>query len=95
MGFLQEENKKLKKLLDISLYLGSTLNLSELLNRITDACKEVLNTEQASIMLYREGKLYFYKVTNPDDDIQLKKIILKMGQGIAGHVAEKKGKPYS
>lgn len=88
--FLEQENKKLKKLLDISLFLGSTLNLCELLTTITNACKEVLNTEFASLILYKEGSLYFYNLTNKDDTSSLQKIILKMGQGIAGYVAEKR-----
>jgi len=89
---LQEENKKLQKLLDISLSLGSTLNLQELLTSITNACKEVLKTEHASLILYKEGKLYFYNVTNEDDVPELKKVVLKMGEGIAGYVASKKEK---
>lgn len=88
--FLEQENKKLKKLLDISLFLGSTLNLCELLTTVTNACKEVLNTEFASLILYKEGSLYFYNLTNKDDTGSLQKIVLKMGQGIAGYVAEKR-----
>ena len=87
---LQEENKKLQKLLDISLSLGSTLNLNELLNSITAACREVLNTEHASLILYRDEKLYFYKVTNEDDVESLEKVVLNMGQGIAGYVAQER-----
>ena len=92
INFLEEKTKKLQKLLDISLYLGSTLDLKELLNRITNAFKEVLNTEDASIMLYNEeeDKLYFYQLTNLADEIVLKEVILKMGEGIAGYVAETK-----
>ena len=85
---LEQENKKLQKLLDISLFLGSTLNLNELLTTITNACKEVLNTELASLILYRDGSLYFYNITNPNDVNSLQKIVLQMGQGIAGYVAE-------
>jgi signal transduction histidine kinase len=84
-----EMNEKLKKLLSISLYLGSTLNLYELLKRIISVCKEVLNSEDASLILYdeKEEKLYFYEATNEFDVGQLKKIVLNLGQGIAGHVA--------
>jgi len=86
---LIQENKKLKKFLDISLYLGSTLDLKELLERVNNAFKEVLGTEDSSIFLYDEEneELDFYQVTNLADERVLKKIILRKGEGIAGAVA--------
>ena len=89
LHYLKEENKKLQKFLDISLYLGGTLNLKELLGRINNAFKEVLNVQDASIILYNEedDNLYFYQITNIEDETILKEVILKVGEGFAGHVA--------
>lgn len=86
------DNKKLTKLLEVSLYLGSTLDLDELLDRINNTFREILNTEDASIILYNHEteELYFYQVTNVDDERTLEKIILKSGEGIAGYVARNK-----
>lgn len=84
--------KKYEKLINISVYLGSTLLFSEVIRRIVSTCCELLKAEGASIILYDEEKdmLYFDQVINEADEAKLKKIFLKAGEGIAGYVAEKK-----
>jgi len=71
----------------------SEINLPNLLNKIADNIKKHLDCEQASIFLYNPKKeeLYFEIVTGPKEK-ELKKIVLKKGEGIAGWVAsEDKG----
>lgn len=82
--------KKYEKLINISVYLGSTLMFSEVIRRIVSTCCELLKAEGASIILYDEEKdmLYFDQVINEADEAKLKKIFLKAGEGIAGYVAK-------
>jgi K+-sensing histidine kinase KdpD len=92
---LEKKLESLEKLLEINLYLSATPNLETLLSRIISASKNVLEAYSTSIMLLDEekGELYFEKVYDSRDKIALKdekalkKLSLKLGEGIAGYVA--------
>ena len=87
---LEDKIRRYQKFMDVSLYLGSTLDFPEVIRRIITICKEMLHGEAASIILYDEVKeeLFFYQSVIEEEKEHLKKITLKKGQGIAGYVAE-------
>lgn len=71
--------------------LYSELDLGNLLNTIAEKIKTYLNCEEASIFLFnpRNNELYF-EIATGDSEQELKKIVIKKGEGIAGWIAEKK-----
>ncbi len=71
--------------------LYSELDLGNLLNTIAEKIKTYLNCEESSIFLFnpRKEELYFEIATGGKEE-ELKKIIIKKGEGIAGWIAEKK-----
>ena len=71
--------------------LYSELDLGNLLNTIAEKIKTYLNCEESSIFLFnpRKEELYFEIATGNKEE-ELKKIILKKGEGIAGWIAERK-----
>ena len=85
--------EKTKVLLGLSVLINSTLDISIVRDRATEATKQLLNTEAASLLLVdrERGELYF-EVALGEKGKKVKKIRLKSGQGIAGWVAEN-GKP--
>ncbi|MCP4360859.1 MAG: GAF domain-containing sensor histidine kinase [Chloroflexi bacterium] len=60
------DSERLKRLLEISARLSSTLRLSELLDLVMDVSTELTNTEVASILLVdrKSGQLYFVASTS-------------------------------
>jgi len=71
--------------------LYSELDLKNLLNTIAEKINIYLNCEESSIFLYNQRKeeLYFEIATGIKEN-ELKKIVIKKGEGIAGWIAEKK-----
>ncbi len=71
--------------------LYSELDLNSLLNSIAEKIKIYLNCEESSIFLFnpRKEELYFEIATGNKED-ELKNIVIKKGEGIAGWIAEKK-----
>jgi len=71
--------------------LYSELDLNSLLNTIAEKIKTNLNCEESSIFLYNHNKeeLYFEIATGNKED-ELKKIVIKKGEGVAGWIAENK-----
>ena len=69
--------------------LYSEIDLSSLLNKIAVKARYFLNCEESSIFLYNALKeeLYFEIATGEKQE-ELKKIVLKKGEGIVGWVAE-------
>lgn len=84
--------KELETLLRISQKLTSTLNLGQLLSLIMGSSARVMGAEASSLMLLEEesGELIFHTTWKGKKEI--KKLRLKVGEGIAGWVA-KTGKP--
>ena len=97
---LQEENTRLLDelrhnrmrffgLLDACTLLNATLNLDNLLDLIMRIAKEVMNAEASSLMLVdEESQELRFEVAHGEKGEQVKVIRLKMGEGIAGWVAQ-------
>ncbi len=81
---LEHEVKRLKALLKISDYLGSTLDLDELLYRIMEVTREQLDADRCTVFLIdQERQELWSKVAMGVN----KEIRFPMTKGIAGHVA--------
>jgi signal transduction histidine kinase len=65
---LEQRNQQLKRLVELSVTLNSTLDLDALLQLITSTATELLDCEAASILLYdeKQPRLYFAAATGSD-----------------------------
>lgn len=65
---LEQHNEQLKRLVELSVTLNSTLDLDALLQQITNTATELLDCEAASILLFDEKhpRLYFAAATGSD-----------------------------
>lgn len=81
--------KDLEELLQINLYLSSTLELKELLGRILSVSQRVLCAEASSVLLLDETsqELTFEQALG-EKAHNLSPVKVKVGEGIAGKVAE-------
>ena len=79
--------EKFEEFFEIAKSLTSTLDLDALLKRIGDAAERITNSEASSIMLVDEDKqnLYF-KTATGEKGAAVRKIKIKIGEGIAGNV---------
>ncbi|NPA40379.1 MAG: HD domain-containing protein [Thermodesulfobacteria bacterium] len=84
-------NNTFKKVLKFSALINSSLEFDEIRKRSIEAIMELLNCEAGSLLFYDEEKreLYFDVALGEKAD-KVKTIRLKLGQGIAGWVAEHK-----
>lgn len=82
---------EMKFLHEISLKLSEKMPLAKLLYEIMESSKLVVQAEASSLLLYdsRDKMLHFQTVTGAKAD-QVKKFSLKLGEGIAGWVAQKR-----
>ncbi|MCX7716261.1 MAG: GAF domain-containing protein [Endomicrobia bacterium] len=82
------EINKLETIFEIVKSLSSTLDLDALLKRIGEAAELLTNSEASSIMLVDEDKQHLYfKTAGGEKGAIVKKIKIKIGEGIAGNVA--------
>ena len=90
---LKLENEKLLETLEVNRVVSSSLNLEVVLGTLMEKAKTLLEAEASSLMLVDEEaqELYFHTVRGEKSDA-VRKIRLKMGEGIAGWVAHE-GKP--
>jgi len=79
----------LKRLIEISRSLNSTLSLRPLLNRIVVAAQELTRTEAASILLLdrKSGQLYFEAATGVQG-YMMRSIVVPMEGSVAGWVVQ-------
>ncbi|OGS21349.1 MAG: hypothetical protein A2252_08905 [Elusimicrobia bacterium RIFOXYA2_FULL_39_19] len=85
------EQETLKQLFEIARSLSSTLDIDTLLKRIGEAAEQLTEAEASSIMLVDDDKEnLFFKVATGEKSNILKKLRVKIGQGIAGTVAQTK-----
>lgn len=86
---LRERVGNLSRLIDVTTLVSSTLNLDEVMNRVMEMAKEMMEAEAASIMLWNEVEqaLEFEISVGGAGMEQLKTILIPKGQGIAGTVA--------
>jgi PAS domain S-box-containing protein len=84
----EEEIAKMSALMDASVIINSTRNLDQLLKIIMQSAEKVMQAEASSVFLIdsERNELYFEMATGPKQE-EVKKIRLKMGEGIAGWVA--------
>jgi transcriptional regulator with GAF, ATPase, and Fis domain len=82
---------RLRALLNVSRMMGSLAKLENLFASITKTCVEVFECQQATLMMINEqtGVLEVRAATGHAREHELKKATLKVGEGIAGWVAEK------
>ncbi len=85
----QNKIKRLEKLQEISGVLNSSLNQAEIRKRAIEAATVLMDAEAGSLLLLDEAtnELYF-EVALGEKGEGVREIRLKVGQGIAGHVAQ-------
>ena len=90
MSTMREKIDDLARLIRVSQIINSTLDLDNLLNTIMEIAKEVMRAEASSLMLLDERKQELvFKVALGEKGKEVKeKLRLKVGEGIAGWVAE-------
>ena len=84
---LELQHQQLRRLVELSVTLNSTLDLDDLLQLITATATELLDCEAASILLYDEQKprLYFAAATG-SDPAQLAEIPVPVDSSLAGTI---------
>lgn len=85
----QEKIERLKKLQEVSRVLNSSLNQAEIRKRAIEAITFIMEAEAGSLLLLDEAaqELYF-EVALGEKGEGVREIRLKVGQGIAGYVAQ-------
>ena len=86
---LQDQVGTLKRLIELTTMLNSSLNVSELLQMITSAAAELLHAETGSILLVDQGtgELTFEVATGePGEEVMRHRV--PAGQGVAGWVVQ-------
>jgi sigma-B regulation protein RsbU (phosphoserine phosphatase) len=91
---LEQKVKRLSSLIEVNGIISSSLNLDQILENVMTISKQVMNADASSLMLIDEKmNELVYEVALGKVGEKLKhEFRLKMGQGIAGAVAEN-GKP--
>src|SRR5215211_1120872 len=84
---LEIQHQQLRRLVELSVTLNSTLDLDDLLQLITTTATELLDCEAASILLYDENKprLYFAAATG-SDPAQLSEVPVPIDKSLAGTI---------
>ncbi len=84
---LEGQQQKLRRLVELSVTLNSTLDLDDLLELITATATDLLNCEAASILLYDEKhpRLYFAAATG-SDSAQLAEFPVPIDSSLAGTI---------
>ncbi len=84
---LEQRNRQLEQLVELSVALNSMLDLDEMLQHITRTASELLDCEAASILLYdeRSPHLYFAAATG-SDPAQLAEIPVPIEGSLAGTI---------
>ncbi len=86
---MQKKMERIEALTEISLILGSTLDLNKLLNIIMEEAKKLLDSEASSIFqIDEEKKELFFVVATGEKGETVKEIRVPLGKGIAGWVAQ-------
>lgn len=87
---LKKKIDDLTSLIDVSAIISSTLDLEELMNLVMEKAQAVMNAEASSVMLLNEetGELECEIALGTVQEKIKNNIHLKLGQGIAGWVAQ-------
>lgn len=88
MGFCFMSDTKLKKLLELTAVINSSLDIASIREHAIEAAAELVEAEGGSLLFIDEatGDLYFDAVAG-DKGAAIKPISLKKGEGLAGWVA--------
>jgi len=91
---LAQKVKRLSTLIEVNALISSTLNLEQILESMMAISKQVMNADASSLMLIddRTGELVYQVALGKVGEKLKQEFRLKMGQGIAGTVAQE-GKP--
>jgi phosphoserine phosphatase RsbU/P len=91
---LEQKVKRLSTLIEVNALISSTLNLDQILENVMSISKQVMNADASSLMLIDEktNELVYQVALGTVGDKLKQEFRLKMGQGIAGTVAQE-GKP--
>ncbi|MEN3013212.1 MAG: GAF domain-containing protein [Endomicrobiia bacterium] len=82
------KSKEFEEIFEIVRDLTSTLDVDTLLKRISEAAEKLTNSTASSIMLVDDDKQHLYfKTAGGEKGSIVKKIKIKIGEGIAGSVA--------
>ncbi|MDZ7376854.1 MAG: SpoIIE family protein phosphatase, partial [candidate division KSB1 bacterium] len=87
---MQKKIDELTSLIDVAAIISSTLDLEELMNLVMEKAQAVMNAEASSVMLLNEetGELECEIALGQVHEEVKNQIHLKLGQGIAGWVAQ-------
>lgn len=91
---LSQKVKRLSSLIEVNELISSSLDLDRILENVMTISKQVMNADASSLMRIdeRSNELIYQVAQSAVGDKLKKEFRLKMGQGIAGTVAEE-GKP--
>jgi sigma-B regulation protein RsbU (phosphoserine phosphatase) len=91
---LEQKVKRLSTLIEVNAIISSTLNLDQILENVMAISKQVMNADASSLMLIDEktNELVYQVALGAVGEKLKQEFRLKMGQGIAGAVAQE-GKP--
>jgi len=91
---LEQKVKRLSTLIEVNALISSTLNLDQILENMMAISKQVMNADASSLMLIDEktNELIYQVALGKVGEKLKQEFRLKMGQGIAGTVAQD-GKP--
>ncbi len=83
----------IEHLKEISTWVSSVQDLNKLLELIIESAAGVINAKAASLLLLdKKTRMLYFKVATGEKKEEIKEYRIKIGQGIAGHVA-KTGEP--
>jgi phosphoserine phosphatase RsbU/P len=93
---IEKQFSNINKLLEINSIINATLDIGKLLNIIMEIIKEIMNAEASTLFLYEEKTQdLVFKVALGEAGKELtEKHRVKIGQGVAGWVAEKRKPVY-
>jgi diguanylate cyclase (GGDEF)-like protein len=88
LSAMENKNRQLRTLIEINTYIANSLEKEEVLKRILNQTKILLNCESSSILLVDRGlkQLNFAVLSKDEEGDLLKDASLRMGEGIAGTV---------
>jgi transcriptional regulator with GAF, ATPase, and Fis domain len=88
----RQNSARLRALLNVSRMMGSVTNLESVFSSVTNTCLEVFNCQRASLMMLNEEtrELETCAATGHANMDQVRAATVKIGEGIAGWVAEQR-----
>ncbi len=90
----RQNSARLRALLNVSRMMGSVTNLESVFNSVTNTCLEVFDCQQASLMMVNVNEetreLETRAATGHANESAVRTSTVKIGEGIAGWVAEQR-----